>query len=106
LNGHSLEIKNTHKILGPTFDNRLTWKTHIDEVRSKCIKKKELAKMPGWNELGSRPRNVVGSARDDGSLGSGVQQCLRTGTARLKAELEKTIEEDCKSSRKCTLTDL
>jgi hypothetical protein len=24
LNGHRLEIKNTHKILGPTFDNRLT----------------------------------------------------------------------------------
>jgi hypothetical protein len=33
LNGHRLEIKNTHKILGLTFDNRLTWKTH----ESKCI---------------------------------------------------------------------
>jgi hypothetical protein len=34
LNGHRLEIKNTHKILGLTFDNRLNWKTHINEMNA------------------------------------------------------------------------
>jgi hypothetical protein len=44
LNGHRLEIKNTHKILELTFDNRLTWKTHIDEVRANASKRMNLLK--------------------------------------------------------------
>jgi hypothetical protein len=31
LNGQILEVKNTHKILGITFDNCLTWRAHITE---------------------------------------------------------------------------
>jgi hypothetical protein len=27
-------VKNTHKILGITFDNRLTWKAHITEAKA------------------------------------------------------------------------
>jgi hypothetical protein len=42
LNRHRLEIKNTRKILGLTFDNRLTWKTHLDEVRANASKKMNL----------------------------------------------------------------
>jgi hypothetical protein len=34
LNGQILEVKNTHKILGITFDNRLTWKAHITEAKA------------------------------------------------------------------------
>jgi hypothetical protein len=34
LNGQSLKVKNTHKILGITFENRLTWKAHITEAKS------------------------------------------------------------------------
>jgi hypothetical protein len=36
LNRQILEVKNTHKILGITFDNRLTWKAHITEAKAKA----------------------------------------------------------------------
>jgi hypothetical protein len=39
LNGQILEVKNTHKILGITFDNRLTWKAHIIEAKAKAAKR-------------------------------------------------------------------
>jgi hypothetical protein len=38
LNGQILELKNTHKILGITIDNRLTWKAHITEANVKAAK--------------------------------------------------------------------
>jgi hypothetical protein len=38
LNGRILEVKNTHKILGITFDNRLTWKVYITEAKAKTAK--------------------------------------------------------------------
>jgi hypothetical protein len=44
LNEHRLEIKNTQKILGLTFDNRITWNTHIDEVRANESKRMNLLK--------------------------------------------------------------
>jgi hypothetical protein len=34
LNGQILEMKNTQKILGITFDNRVTWKAHITEAKA------------------------------------------------------------------------
>jgi hypothetical protein len=34
LNVQTLEVKNTHKILETTFDNRLTWKAHITEAKA------------------------------------------------------------------------
>jgi hypothetical protein len=37
LNGRLLEIKDTHKILGLTFDLRLTWKAHINETKAKAF---------------------------------------------------------------------
>jgi hypothetical protein len=50
LNGHRLEIKNTHKILRLTFDNLITWKTHIDEVRANASKRMNLLKcLAGMN---------------------------------------------------------
>jgi hypothetical protein len=50
LKGQRLEISNTHKILGLTFDiSHLIWKTHIDKVRTKTLKRlnvlKNLARM-------------------------------------------------------------
>jgi hypothetical protein len=45
LNGHRLEIKNTHKIVELTFENRLTWTTHIDEVRANASKRMNLQRM-------------------------------------------------------------
>jgi hypothetical protein len=68
LNGHRLEIKNTHKILGLTFENRLTWKTHIDEVKANASKRMNLQgmllrahEMMVLSEFGSA---AYGSARD------------------------------------------
>jgi hypothetical protein len=39
VNGQILEVKNTRKILGVTFDNRLTWKAHITEAKPKAAKR-------------------------------------------------------------------
>jgi hypothetical protein len=39
LKRQQLEKSNSHKILGLTFDRHLTWKTHIDEVRTKTLKR-------------------------------------------------------------------
>jgi hypothetical protein len=39
LNGQILEVKNTHKILGITFDNRLIWKAHITEAKADAAKR-------------------------------------------------------------------
>jgi hypothetical protein len=39
LNGQILEVKNTHKILGITFENRLKWKAHITEATAKAAKR-------------------------------------------------------------------
>jgi hypothetical protein len=65
LKGQRLEISNTHKILGLTFDiSHLIWKTHIDKVRTK----------PSQNGMGSIPRNAVEGTRDVGPIGSGVWQ--------------------------------
>jgi hypothetical protein len=53
--------------------------------------------MPGWKELGSRPRNVIESARDDGSLGPGSvrdQQLTRLEPVHNKA-LGIAIGEFC-----------
>jgi hypothetical protein len=50
LNGHRLEIKNTHKILRLTFDNLITWKTHTDEVRANASERMNLLKcLAGMN---------------------------------------------------------
>jgi hypothetical protein len=50
VNGHRLQIKNTHKILGLTLDNCLTWKTHMDEVRANAFKRMKLLKcLAGMN---------------------------------------------------------
>jgi hypothetical protein len=38
-NGQTLEVKNTHNILGITFENRLTWKAHITEPKEKAAKR-------------------------------------------------------------------
>jgi hypothetical protein len=49
-NGHRLEIKNTHKILGLIVDNRPTWKTHINEMRANASKRMNLLKcLAGMN---------------------------------------------------------
>jgi hypothetical protein len=39
LNGQILEVKNIHKILGISFDNRLTWKAHITGAKAKAGKR-------------------------------------------------------------------
>jgi hypothetical protein len=44
LNGRRLEIKDTHKILGLTFDSRLTRKAHINETRAKVFRRINLLK--------------------------------------------------------------
>jgi hypothetical protein len=50
LNGQILEVKNTHKILAITFDNRLTWKAHITEAKAKAAKRmKDLRSSAGTN---------------------------------------------------------
>jgi hypothetical protein len=37
-------VKDTHKILGLTFDSRLTWKAHINETRAKVFRRINLLK--------------------------------------------------------------
>jgi hypothetical protein len=36
MNGQTLEVVNTHKILGLTLDSQLTWRPHIENVKTKC----------------------------------------------------------------------
>nr|CAH7750078.1 unnamed protein product [Callosobruchus chinensis] len=38
LQGSSIQVKGHHKILGITFDNKLLWKHHIDDLATKCKK--------------------------------------------------------------------
>jgi hypothetical protein len=55
LNGRRLEIKDTHKILGLTFDSRLTWKAHFNETRAKTFMRIYLLKCLAEIKWGSRP---------------------------------------------------
>jgi hypothetical protein len=62
LNGQILEVKNTHKILGITFDNRLTWKAYITGAKAKAGKRMNvLRSLAGTNwgaDQGMLPRII------------------------------------------------
>jgi hypothetical protein len=130
LNGQILEVKNTHKILGITFDNRLTLKTHTTEAKA----------AKGMNVMrslaGTYPGHAASNSRNAYFLSTGVRQhsvrishrwtietatlgidlgmveCVkelehppwinnksdnmmpkRSGSTRIRAELETTIED-------------
>jgi hypothetical protein len=38
LNGQALEVVNTHKILRLTLDIQLTWRPHIENVKTNAVK--------------------------------------------------------------------
>ena len=51
INGNRIPFKTSAKYLGMIFDQRLYWKTHIDYLRSKCMKSLNLLKClshQGW----------------------------------------------------------
>ena len=39
LNGRTILVRDSAKFLGMTFDERLTWKAHIRNLKTECIKK-------------------------------------------------------------------
>ena len=39
LNGRMIVVRDSAKLLGMTFDERLTWKAHIRNLKTECIKK-------------------------------------------------------------------
>jgi hypothetical protein len=53
LNGRRLEINDTHKILGLTFDSRFTWKTHINETKAKSFIRINLLKCQAGMKWGA-----------------------------------------------------
>jgi hypothetical protein len=53
LYGQILEVKNTHKILGITFDNRLTWKAHTTEAKAKAAKRMNVLESPAGTNWGA-----------------------------------------------------
>jgi hypothetical protein len=69
LNGRRLlEIKDTHKILGSTFDSRLTsWKAHINETRAKAFRRINLLKYLAGMKSGAGHEMMVLSALEYGS---------------------------------------
>jgi hypothetical protein len=75
LNGQILQVKNTHKILGITFDNRLTWKAHITEAKAKAAKRMNVVrKLAGtnWGAMLLRIQQMfILSALEYGSIAHG-----------------------------------
>jgi hypothetical protein len=66
----NLELKDTHKILGLIFDSRLTWKTHINELRAKAFRRINLLKCLAGMKWGADQgvhEMMVFSALDYGS---------------------------------------
>ena len=53
LNGSPIAIKNRAKYLGLTFDERLNWRAHIDDLKARCHKAMNLLKCLSWKSWGS-----------------------------------------------------
>ena len=53
LNGNPITVKDRAKYLGLTFDERLTWKLHIDDLKTKCHKAMNLLKCLSRKSWGS-----------------------------------------------------
>jgi hypothetical protein len=58
LNGQVLEVKNIHKILGITFDSRLTWKAYKPEAKEKAAKRMNVLRSLWPEYAASNLRNV------------------------------------------------
>ena len=59
LNGELLKYKKKIKFLGVTFDDNLTFKEHIEEVRTKCHKRLNLLKALCGKNWGASPETIL-----------------------------------------------
>jgi hypothetical protein len=71
-------VKNTHKILGITFENRLTWKAHITEAKAKAAKTMNVLRSLAGTNLGADQgmllrihEMLIFSAQEYGSIAYG-----------------------------------
>jgi hypothetical protein len=67
LNGRRLDIKDTQKIIGLTFDSRLTWKAHTNETMAKAFRRVNLLKCLAGMKWGADQGMMVLSALVYGS---------------------------------------
>jgi len=75
LNGHAIPFKPATKFLGLTFDSKLTWRPHINNVKANCTKAMNLLKSVASEEWGadqdmlmSLYRSLVRSQLDYGAV--------------------------------------
>ena len=59
LNNTNLNQVKQIKILGLTLDNKLTWKSHIEDLKAKCNQKFKLLKILAAKKLGRRRKNTT-----------------------------------------------
>jgi Reverse transcriptase (RNA-dependent DNA polymerase) len=62
LRGESIEEETTLKILGLTFDNRLTWKTHVKKAKTKAKQRLNILRCLAGTEWGADRETAYGSA--------------------------------------------
>ena len=59
LNGELLKYKKSMKFLGITFDEHLSFKEHIEEIRTKCNKRLNLLKALCGKNWGATPETIL-----------------------------------------------
>jgi ribonuclease HI len=59
LNGQTLEVVNTHKILGLTLDSQLTWRPHIENLKAKCSKRLNILKHLAGTQWGADQSTLI-----------------------------------------------
>ncbi|XP_072398259.1 uncharacterized protein [Diabrotica undecimpunctata] len=74
-NGVLLDVIDHHKVLGLTFDSRLTWNTHIQETKGNCLKNINILKSLAHFHWGADEevlltvyRSIIRSKMDYGSF--------------------------------------
>lgn len=59
LNGQRLEKVTTHKFLGLILDSKLTWKTHLKELKIKCLRQLNLLRVVSNKNQGVRRQTLI-----------------------------------------------
>ena len=54
-----LQFQANHKFLGVTFDKKLTWNTHIQDIRNRCRKKINILKSVAHISWGSNTKTLL-----------------------------------------------
>uniref|UniRef100_A0A1B0CYZ6 Uncharacterized protein n=1 Tax=Phlebotomus papatasi TaxID=29031 RepID=A0A1B0CYZ6_PHLPP len=59
LNGNNLPLDNEHKFLGLIFDKKLTWKSHILQLKTKCQKSMNIIRSISHKDWGGNRKNLL-----------------------------------------------